>query len=109
MHSVKLLAEVSDGEGSITSLVTLRAERRYCCGADRVRTWELQTLTLALALALTLALDLTLALTLTRWRGRECVWVHPPPPPRQQGASRYARAGGGEQAIRAAPPQLVGL
>ena len=50
MHSVKLLAEVSDGEGSITSLVTLKAERRYCCGADRVRTWELQTLTLALAL-----------------------------------------------------------
>ena len=65
MHSVKLLAEVSDGEGSITSLVTLKAERRYCCGADRVRTWELQTLTLALALAL--ALDLTLALALTRW------------------------------------------
>ena len=51
--------------------MTLKAERRYCCGADRVRTWELQTLTLTLTLALTLALTptltLTLTLTLARW------------------------------------------
>ena len=53
--------------------MTLKAERRYCCGADRVRTWELQTLTLtltltlALALALALTPTLTLTLTLTRW------------------------------------------
>ena len=37
VHSVRLLAEVADGDGSVSSVVWLTAERRTWCGADRVR------------------------------------------------------------------------